>query len=204
MASLRLAALLAAVIAAAPAVAAGQGTSDWPCVQRKVPALTPAAVWTGPDIEALETDWRDDEEVAALVRRLSQRRVPIEEAEADIAAFAAELDADKTERLTLLFAGLFETMNTERGQIIDGIERYAHRQREVAQKVRSMASELGALRKDPNADAAAIDEAKTALDWQTRIYNERRASLPYVCEVPRFVEQRLFALGRAIVKAMPN
>ncbi|UOM35455.1 hypothetical protein [Acuticoccus sp. I52.16.1] len=195
---------LATACAAVPVSAADGGDTDWPCVQRKVPALTPAAVWTGPSLDAAGADWRDDPEVADMVRRLSQRRSALEEAEAEIDTFAAGLEPDESRRLILLFAGLFETMNAERGEIIEGIERYARRQRQVAQQVRTMASEFGALRRDPAADPDAVARAQTQLEWQTRIFNERRASLPYVCEVPRFVEQRLFALGRAIAGAMPD
>ena len=203
MRGVRLAAgALCAVLAASPVLAA-EGDGDWPCVQRKVPSLTPAAVWTGPVFDET-ADWRADDEVAAMVSRLSQRRLPVEEAAAEIETFAAGLGADEGERLTLLFAGLFQTMNAERSQIIDGIERYARRQRQVAAQVRQMAADFGALRRDGSADAEAIAEAQTALEWQTRIFNERRASLPYVCEVPRFVEQRLFALGRTIARELPQ
>ena len=121
---------LATVCAAVPASAADGGDTDWPCVQRKVPALTPAAVWTGPSLDAVGADWRDDAEVADMVRRLSQRRSALEEAEAEIDTFAAGLEPDESRRLILLFAGLFETMNAERGEIIEGIERYARRQRQ--------------------------------------------------------------------------
>ncbi len=201
----RVAALtLCTALAAAPAIAAEGSDTDWPCVQRKVPVLTPAAVWTGPAIDDTSGDWRADGEVADLVARLSQRRMPMEEAEAEIEAFADALDEASADRLTLLFAGLFQTMNRERGDIIEGIERYARRQRQVADTVRTMAAEFGALQRDPGADPASIAEARTQLEWQTRIFNERRASLPYVCEVPRFVEQRLFALGRAITRATPD
>lgn len=186
-----------------PALAADE--ANWPCVQRKVPTLTPAAVWTGPAVEPVGAPWRADAEVADMVSRLSQRRMPIDEAEAEIAAFAGALDAAEAEaRATLLFAGLFEVMNQERGEVIEGIERYGRRQIELAAKVREAAANLGALRAAASAEAAAVDAAQTDLEWQTRIFNERRSSLQYVCEVPRFIEQRLFSLGRAISKALKD
>ena len=195
---------MAGMLAAAPARAAADGAADWPCQQRKVPSLTPAAVWSGPAIDPESLDWRADPEVAEFAARLSQRRLPMEEAEAEIAAFAEAQGDEAAARLTLLFAALFETMNAERGQILDGIERYARRQREMAKSVRTMAADLGTLRRSADADPQKVSEAQTALEWQTRIFNERRASLPYVCEVPRFVEQRLFALGRIIAGEIPE
>ena len=178
---------------------AGGEDPDWPCVQRKVASLTPASIWTGPAIEGAGADWAEDDEVAALVGRLAQRRLTEEEAVAEVAAFAAGLEAAERERrLTRLFAGLFETMNAERSTIMEGIERYARRQRELAAEVRAEAGRLGEAQAAPDADPAALAEAHAAIDFRIRTYNERRASLTYACEVPRLVEQRLFALGRAI------
>lgn len=190
------------VLAASPGWADSENP-DWPCVQRKVPSLTPAAVWTGPGFESAEGRWSDDEEVRRLVNTLSQRRLPLDEAEVMIEAFAAEAGDDATRRLTLLFAGLFETMNAERGEIMDGIERYGRRQKALAEGVREKSAEVDALRETPDVDPIALERAETDLIWQIRIFNERRSSLQYVCEVPRFVEQRLFALGRAISRAIP-
>ena len=76
----------------------------------------------------------------------------------------------------------------------------------VSQEVHVFAGSLrdNLLLARADADQAAIDATQTDLEWQTRIFNERRASLQYVCEVPRFIEQRLFSLGRAITKALPD
>ena len=200
---MRLAILLAASVFASGAIAAGPSAEspDWPCVQRKVPSLTPAAVWAGPELSA-DADWRADPEVASLVARLAQRRLPMATAETEIEAFARTLDEEREERLTLLFAGLFEVLDAERGTIIEGIERYARRQRELADTVRAMAAQTDALRREAAPDPHAVEQAQTQLLWQTRIFNERRGSLPFICEVPRLVEQRLFALGRAISRAL--
>lgn len=192
---------VAAASAAAPLPAqpAGGEAPDWPCVQRKVATLTPATIWTGPAIETAGSDWAADAEVADLVARLAQRRLPLEEAEAEVSAFAASLpEGEREARLTRLFAGLFETMNRERGEIMEGIERFARRQRELAEEVRAEAARLGEARAAPGADPTTLAEAQAALDFRIRAYNERRASLTYACEVPRIVESRLFALGRAI------
>ena len=186
----------AALLAALGTGAAAQESETWPCVQAKVPTLTPAAIWAGPPLDGA-TDWTADPEVADLVARLSQRRVPVEEAEAEIEAFADGLSGpDARERLLLLFAGLFETMNAERSEVIEGIERYASKQIAMAESIREEASALDARRatEDPTVILAAEDE----LYWRTRVFDERRASLTYVCDVPRLIEQRLFALGRVV------
>lgn len=196
--------LLAADLLVAPvhAVAAESSDPDWPCVQRKVPSLTPAAIWTGPAID-VGLEWRSDERVADLVNRLRQRRMPVEEAKDEIEGFAAELDeGEREKRLTLLFAGLFETMNAERGEILDGIERYARRQKQFADAIRQRSAELAELRASAEPDDQSVMTAQDELDMMIRVFDERRSSLPYICEVPRMVEQRLFTLGRAITSAM--
>lgn len=185
----------AALVAAAGAAAAQEAARvdpDWPCVQRKVPTLTPAAIWTGPAIEEAG-DWRDDEEVRELVNLLSQRRVPQDEAVAAIESFAEGLPAEeRSTRLTLLFAGLFDTMNAERSEIIEGIERYARQQKALVETIREQKETVEV------SSVGTASEAEQQLLWNLRVFEERRQSLPYICEVPRLVEQRLFALGRAI------
>ncbi len=47
-------------------------------------------------------------------------------------------------------------------------------------------------------DFDAIDAEEEALDWDQRILTERQQSLTYVCETPVLLEQRAFALGRAL------
>lgn len=198
---MRAAALLAALALTGPAWAAED--RDWPCVQAKVPTLTPAAIWTGPVFEPGLGAWREDAEVAALVGRLSQRRLPLEEAEAEVEAFAAVLGPqERRDRLGLLFAGLFDTMNAERSDVMEGIERYARRQVAMAEGIRAESSALDARRGAADADPAAVAEAEEALAWHIRVFDERRASLTYVCEVPRLIEQRLFALGRGVSAAL--
>jgi hypothetical protein len=50
----------------------------------------------------------------------------------------------------------------------------------------------------------ADQELQNRILWETRIFNERRASLTFVCEVPTIIEQRLHALARAIISELPS
>lgn len=192
-------AMAAAIGFSAPAAFAQDPEDpDWPCMQRKVPALSVIAVWSGPAIEEALTHWQADDAVAALVQDLAARRMPLEEATAAVSAFAQGLDGDaKAEKLTLLFAGLFETLDRERGEVMAGIDRYGRKQKQMAEQIRQEQIRLS------DANAAAADPRQIGalgeqLVLQTRIFNERRASLLFVCEVPVIIEQRLFALAHAI------
>jgi hypothetical protein len=191
----------AAALASVPAEVVGRGQDpDWPCIQRKVPELSVAAVWQGPPVEEALAAWRDDPEVAALARTLAARRTTLDEAREAIAGFAADLPADEKERkLTLLFAGIFTSLDGERSDVMAGIERYGRKQKAMADKIRADQARLSELAAAAaGADPAQAQALTNQLIWETRIFNERRNSLTYVCEVPTLIEQRLFELARTI------
>jgi hypothetical protein len=181
--------------------AAASKDPDWPCVQVKVPHVSAGMVWAGPAIDEADRAWEAAPEVAALVGRLAQRRLGIEQAAPLIEAFAKQHGQDKQRQLTLLFTGLLQTINQEREAIMRGIARYARQQAARADGIRAARDELSALSAKDNltdqekARRAALEDQ---LNWETRIYDERAQSLTYVCDSPRILEQRLFALGRAV------
>ena len=120
-------------VGVASALAASGQDPDWPCVQRKVPELSLAQIWTGAELPASASQWAGDKEIAALVAELSARRVPLDEAEDHIRAFARSLPAGEADaRLPKLMGGLFDHMNAERSEIISGIQRYARKQKALA------------------------------------------------------------------------
>ena len=186
------------------AFAAMNTDPDWPCIQRKVPELSMGQIWNGPELPESAKDWSKDKDIAALVKELAARRVPIAEAQEEIGGFAAGLAPDEKDRqLTMLVQGLFDHMNAERSQVISGIARYARKQLELAARLRREASELDALRVKPDADVKLVEARTYQLTWETRVFDERVQSLTYVCEVPTLIEQRLYALAKAIHAALP-
>lgn len=190
--------LLAAALALLPPLPpATAADSDWPCVQRKVPEITAAAVWTRPPLGDRGKDWRDDPAIAALVERLAARRTPLEEAEKEIAALARSGE-NAEDKLIALFVGLLNRLNLERGDVIDGIERYGAHQKALAEQLRKEESTLDRKRAAAEPDAGEIADLSDRLLWDLRIFDERQKSLSFVCEVPVLIEQRMFALARAI------
>jgi hypothetical protein len=175
---------------------------DWPCAQAKVPEISLAAVWNGPALDDAADRWKDDARVSALVPRLAARRTPLEEAEKMITEFLSESPAQKSERGKLLFAGLFDTLNAQRTSVMSGLERITRKQREAADKIRADTLALHALQDASPPDQARIDELGNQLVWETRIFEDRRRVTKFVCEVPTTIDQRLFALGRAIQQEM--
>ncbi|WP_024507276.1 hypothetical protein [Bradyrhizobium sp. ARR65] len=171
---------------------------DWPCAQAKVPEISLAAVWAGPPIDDVQNKWKDDPKVSALVAKVAARRTPLEEAEKDIKDFLASSAGDKVMAGKLVFAGLFETLNAERSSVMNGLERVMRKQRDAAEKIRSDTINLQNMQSSSSPDQTKIDELSNQLLWETRIFEDRRRVVKYVCEVPTTIDQRLFALGREI------
>jgi hypothetical protein len=101
-----------------------------------------------------------------------------------------------------LIAGLVETINAERGEVIAGLERFGSGQKQLATALRDENAKLSAMRDDAQADPAKLIQLNEQLLWNLRIFDERQKSLSFVCEVPVLIEQRLFALSREIQKAL--
>jgi hypothetical protein len=174
---------------------------DWPCAQIKVPDISLAAMWAGPAIDDVGNAWEQDDAIRALVARLAARRTPLDEAEKAIADFITGEQAERQRKAKLIVAGLFDTLNRERSAVMSGIERYSRRQQDFAKQIRSSVRELHDLQNQPDQESK-IDELAARVEWETRIFEERRKTIGYVCEVPVLIEQRLFALARMIQQAL--
>ena len=186
----------------ASAASADPRYPDWPCVQAKVPEISLAAVWAGPPLDDVAGKWKEDAKVSALVPKLAARRTPLEDAQKAITELLAASATDKAETGKLLFAGLFDTLNAQRSQVLNGLERVTRKQREAADKIRADTLALHSLQDANPPDQAKIDELGNQLVWQTRIFEDRRRVIKFVCEVPTAIDQRLFALGRTIQQEM--
>lgn len=194
-------ALCLALAGGATAYAAMPHGENWPCIQRKVLDLSVGALWQGPEIDTEDTSWTEDAEVQSLVRRVSQRRMSMEDAQKEIEEFAATLQGEKDERLAQVFNGLFQTISVERRTIISGIERYTISQRALADRVRESSRELVTLQTNKDRteeETKRMNELLQQFEWDARIHQEREQALEAVCESPVILEQRLFGLSRAI------
>jgi hypothetical protein len=174
---------------------------DWPCVQPKVAQLSVAAMWDGPSIADVGDSWRNDAKVKDLVELVAARRTPMDEAKKAITEFLAEKPAEKSERAKEIFAGVFATLNDERSEVVDGLERTARKEVELGDKIKSDVAEMRTLQDEPKTDPGKINTLADEIQWSTRIFEDRRKTIRYVCEVPTTIEQRVFTLARAIRQA---
>jgi hypothetical protein len=175
---------------------------DWPCQQLKVPGIAIASVWNGPSIEIGDAAKPADATQAELVSRLAARRTPIEDARKLIADYVVGTDAEKQQKAKTLFAALYSTLNAQRDEVMNGIERFSRKEKSAAGDIREAAQKLRDLQDKPTADPAQIEDLTSRLAWQTRIFEDRRKSTSYVCDVPVLIEKRLFDLGSAIQGAL--
>jgi len=170
---------------------------DWPCEQPKVPEISLAAVWAGPSLNDVQNKWKDDPKVSALVAKTAARRTPLDEAEKEVKGYLAS-SADKATAGKIVFSGLFDTLNAERSSVMIGLERFMRKQRAAAQKIRDDTMALQGLQNASSPDQDKIDQLSNQVLWETRIFEDRRHVVKYVCDVPTTIDQRLFALGRVI------
>lgn len=192
------------------AAAAVAGNADWPCVQHKQPVLTAAQMWDGPEIAA-EGKRSQDDRIGKLVSVIISRRIPMDEVEKDIKAFAESQPADQRDaKLAELFESALREINTSRSSVLNGIEKFQRRQILRSHKLEEDGAKLAELIKTSEADlknqeaARLAQEAQTRYDWDARVFQERQQNIPVACEIPVLIEQRAFALAQAIRALMDN
>jgi len=186
--------LVVAVLTGGAAAAMAADDTDWPCAQRLVPAISASMIWVGPPVDSVNRE--ASPAIRQMAEELAARRVTLDEAKVQVDAFAGTLaDEQKGEQLTLLFARTLEIINRDRTSIIQGIRKYARGERALAEAIAEKNQRLAAL---PADQVVARDALIAERDWDIRIYDDRRKSLTYLCDQPVVLEQRAFALARAI------
>ena len=188
-----------------PGLASAQPRTDpdWPCVQRLVPELAPAALWQGPPLPELPAD-RRDAALDELATTLLAPDLPLAQASAQAEAFAAAQDpAAREQRVALLFTGIIDAANAQRGQLITGLKRFARNQRALAGQINDTTRKLRDLEAQGTPAAAReLADMREAWSWDMRVYDERQRNLPLLCEQPVAVDQRVFALARTLASTL--
>lgn len=199
-----LAASVLGTLAVMPAAAAEPTVADWPCIQVLVPELAVSQMWAGPVPEGGEDPTYEGER-AQLAHRLASRSTPIEEAQDAIDRFADSLPPEeRNARLARLFQDVLQLINQERSEIIAGIKRYTRRQQALAEKIARDSERLADVQPGTIPDPQT-QELLEARQWDLRVFEDRRRVLTQVCEQPVLLEQRAFALSRAMqARLEPN
>jgi hypothetical protein len=116
-----------------------------------------------------------------LVARLAARRTPLEDAQKAISDIITGTESERQKKAKLIFAGLFKTLNHERSEVMHGLERYFRKQKEFADQIRSAILQLRELQDRPDPDQSRVDELTNRVEWGTRIFEERRKTINFVC-----------------------
>jgi hypothetical protein len=160
-------------------------------------------MWAGPPPPDGQTG--EDARLAALAHSLASRATPLEQAEQAIDQFADSLPApDRNAQLSRLFAEVLALINQERSQIIAGIKRYTRKQRRLAGKITADSQRLAGVQPGtiPDAETAALLEER---QWDLRVFEDRQKAQRQICEQPVLLDQRAFAVSRALqARLAPN
>ena len=182
------------------AVHAADEAADWPCEQAYIAEVAAAVVWDGPSVDDLEQDWRAVPAVAELVEKLSNRRLDRGKADGLVEDFAKAQAPDQKDRmLTLVFAGVLDTLNLDRKTLLSGILRYSRDQERRAQILDRKLSEMVKLEQEnTESSKQRLAELQRTIELEQRSFDDRERSIPHLCTRPRVVEGRIGELARAI------
>lgn len=194
--------LLLGLVSTAALGQPAKGDPDWPCTQLYNPDLVLAHAWSGPDPATSGGHWAADPEIAPLVPKLASTALPLDRALAELDGFLAAMPAaERTRRLPLLVAGLHETLDAERKKTIAGLFKLGRSQKTLAQAIRERNDRLLELRNRANGSQEARELEET-LQWDLKIFQDRRSTVNLACAQPDTIEKRFFALAKRIEAAL--
>lgn len=183
-------------LAALPVSAADYSDPTWPCIQRKVEHLSLGLMWPtsiDTDIKSLPPDVQSD--VRDLAGKLALRRVDVESLRPEVEAFAAAHEGDP-QLLGLVFAQVFNGLDTRRTRIIKGIGDFSLSQIALAEQIDKARLEMDTALASETPDYDKIDMLEERIDWDQVIHSDRQKSITYLCETPQLIEKRLFAIAQ--------
>jgi hypothetical protein len=196
-------AIVATLAPSAIAQSRANADPDWPCQQIKTPTFSLASVWAGPALDLGSQSWRNESDVTDLEAKMAERRVPTADVEAAITDFKAKAGADASAKLLRAFAAAFADLSQQRTQILDGLERFGRNQLALADHIRA---ENEAVQKAADESGAGQGPPSSVpqdrLQWDIRVFTDRRQTITYVCETPTLIEQRIGAIARAVQQAL--
>lgn len=184
---------------------------EWPCIYRKVPQLTAAMIWDGPEITDT-TSWHKDDAIRKLSQFVISRRVKSDEVDTAIKKYAAGLPEDQRDaKLTELFSAVLSRTNDDRKTVMSGIEKFHKRQVERSKEIEKEALEIQpeeqAAAEDPGSDVGVAGRASDAVEkykWEIRTFQEKQANIPIACEIPQLIDERAGEIARAIRAEMKS
>ena len=179
----------------------------WPCDQVYNPKLNLTAIWQGPPIEQELKDWWKDDDVIEYVNKLADPVLEESEGVKLIEEFAKKYSyfglikkPEQKQKLTYLFAGLYQKAKDRRNRQYVGIIKFVDRQESIRKAIGSSSKLIRKYRKEKlNEKDPKFVEASAQLKWNTRVFDQRTRLTEYICEEPVFNTQRLGYQARKIL-----
>ena len=179
----------------------------WPCDQVYNPKLNLSSIWQGPSIDKAIKEWWKDDTIIEYVNQLADPVLQEEKGIELIEEFAKKYTyfgilkkGDRDEKMTFLFAGLYQKAKDRRSRQYVGIIKFVERQESFRKAIGSASKQLRMLRKDKvNKKDRRYVDASSQLEWNTRVFDQRTKLTEYICEEPVFNTQRLGYQSRKIM-----
>ena len=179
----------------------------WPCDQVYNPKLNLTTIWQGPSIEQELKDWWKDDDVIEYVNKLADPVLEeskgvqlIEEFVKKYSYFGLIKKSEQKQKLTFLFAGLYQKAKDRRNRQYVGIIKFVDRQESIRKAIGSSSKLIRKYRKAKlNEKDPKFVEASAQLKWNTRVFDQRTRLTEYICEEPVFNTQRLGYQARKIL-----
>ena len=179
----------------------------WPCDQVYNPKLNLSSIWQGPSIDKAIKDWWKDDTVIEYVNQLADPVLEEEKGIELIEEFAKKYTyfgilkkGDRDEKMTFLFAGLYQKAKDRRSRQYVGIIKFVERQESLRKAIGSASKQIRKLRKEKvNQEDKRYVDASSRLEWNTRVFDQRTKLTEYICEEPVFNTQRLGYQSRKIM-----
>ena len=127
----------------------------WPCDQVYNPKLNLSSIWQGPSIDKAIKDWWKDDTVIEYVNQLADPVLEEEKGIELIEEFAKKhtyfgilKKGDRDEKMTFLFAGLYQKAKDRRSGQYVGIIKFVERQESLRKAIGSASKQIRKLRKE--------------------------------------------------------
>lgn len=173
---------------------------DWPCIQRFVEEVAPGIVWPGPDPYQYEENWRNLPQVSVLVKQLTGTDSSLDFQKL-VSNFAANEPSDtKTKNLSLLFLGVWETLNDRRKSYMKKIIKFAEHQSDIADQLEDLLTQAENIPSEtgPANKSEEVQELESRVYWHMRVFDQRERTMIHLCEQPILLETQLGEIARTI------
>ena len=190
-------------IVSCTALAGAEDIRDWPCEMPLAERFEPTQVWGGALPRPLPERWRHDAAVREVVEFAANPENPPGQGAKRIVAFAAPLEAEREERLMMVFAGLLDQFNLLHGFVIEGVRDFILRAKILREAIERNEAAVAAL---PPEDKAEVEAQRRgyleARFWDARRMDDALEEAEFLCRRYAYLDEKLRRLTEAVRSAL--